>query len=62
MKIALGYTEKYVLLITSTIFLKQLYIGDSSKLIEKKIIDITSRTYFSVKARVLFVSKKIFHN
>jgi len=43
------------------ILLKLLYIGADSKLIEKNIVDITSRSYFSVNPRVLFTSKPILH-
>jgi len=43
------------------ILLKLLYIGADSKLIKKNIVDITSRSYFSVNPRVLFTSKPILH-
>ena len=42
------------------ILLKLPYIGADSKLIEKKIVDITTRWHFSVNPRVLFTSKPIF--
>ena len=35
------------------------YIGAESKLIEKKIVEITSKTYHAVNPRVLFMSKPI---
>ena len=41
--------------------MKLLYIAGDSKLIEKNIVDITSRSYFSVNPRVLFTSKPILH-
>ena len=41
------------------ILLKLPYIGVESKLIEKKIVDITSKTYHAVNPRVLFMSKPI---
>ena len=41
------------------ILLKLQYIGVESKFIEKKIVDITSKTYHAVNPRVLFMSKPI---
>ena len=41
------------------ILLKLPYIGAESKLIEKKIVDITSKTYHVVNPRILFMSKPI---
>ena len=41
------------------ILLKLPYIGADSKLTAKKIVDITTRSYFSVNPRVLFTSKPI---
>ena len=39
--------------------LLKLYVGFESKLIEKKIVDMTNRTYFSVNPKILFTSKPI---
>ena len=43
------------------ILLKLPYIGVESKLIEKKIMDITSKTYHAVNPRVLFTQNQYFN-
>ena len=41
------------------ILLKLPYVRSESKLVDKKIVDMTNRTYFSVNLIIIFISKPI---
>ena len=42
-----------------SLFFHLTYVGSGSKLIEKKIVEMANRTYFSVNPRILVTSKPI---